>query len=133
MNQGLETIANEINLLKKIQAGFRKSYSTLDHVLTLELLSNILLQRKTKLLCAFLDFKQAFDIVWRTGLWTNMQKNGKNGKCFQYIQNMYKGIKSMLKINGISSEVFNCNIKDKEKISNHFYFHCLLMILMSLF
>ena len=33
-----------------------------------------------------------------------------NGKCFQYIQNMYKGIKSMLKINGMSSEFFNCNI-----------------------
>ena len=33
-----------------------------------------------------------------------------NGKCFQYIQNMYEGIKSMLKINGMSSEFFNCNI-----------------------
>ena len=39
-----------------------------------------------------------------------MQTNGINGKCFQYIQNMYKGIKSMLKINGMSSEFFNCNI-----------------------
>ena len=92
------------DLLKENQAGFRKSYSTLDHVLTLQFLSNILLQRKKKIFCAFVDFKQAFDTVWRTGLWTKMQTNGINGKCFQYIQNMYKGIKSVLKINGMSSE-----------------------------
>ena len=108
------TFANEIILLKENQAGFRKSYSTLDHVLTLQLLSNILLQRKKKLFSAFVDFKQAFtcNTVWRTGLWspTKMQINGINGKCFQYIQNMYEGIKSMLKINGMSSEFFNCNI-----------------------
>ena len=36
-----------------------------------------------------------------------MHTNGINGKC---IQNMYKGIKSMLKINGMSSEFLNCNI-----------------------
>ena len=110
LNHRLETFGNEINLLKENQAGFRKSYSTLDHVLTLQFLSNILLQRKKKLFCAFVDFKQAFDTVWRTGLWTKMQTNGINGKCFQYIQNMYKGIKSMVKINGMSSEFFNCNI-----------------------
>ena len=42
LNHRLKTFANEINLLKENQAGFRKSYSTLDHVF----LSNILLQRK---------------------------------------------------------------------------------------
>ena len=36
--------------------------------------------------------------------------NGVSGKCLQYIQNMYKGIKSMLKINGMLSDFFNCNI-----------------------
>ena len=52
LNHRLETFANEINLLKENQAGFRKSYSTLDHVLTLQFLSNILLQRmKKNILC----------------------------------------------------------------------------------
>ena len=52
LNHRLETFGNEINLLKENQAGFRKSYSTLDHVLTLQFLSNILLQRKKKnILC----------------------------------------------------------------------------------
>ena len=39
-----------------------------------------------------------------------MHFNGVSGKCLQYIQNMYKGIKSMLKINGMLSDFFNCNI-----------------------
>ena len=36
--------------------------------------------------------------------------NGVSGKCLQYIQNMYKGIKSILKINGMLSDFLNCNI-----------------------
>ena len=110
LNKRLETFADEVNLLKENQSGFRKNYSTLDHIFTLHFLSNILLQRKKKLFCAFVDFKQAFDTVWRNGLWTKMHFNGVSGKCLQYIQNMYKGIKSMLKINGMLSEFFNCNI-----------------------
>ena len=39
-----------------------------------------------------------------------MHFNGVSGKCLQYIQNMYKGIKSMLKINGMLSDFVNCNI-----------------------
>ena len=50
LNRRLETFANEINLLKENQASFRKIYSTLDHVLTLQFLSNILSQRKKKII-----------------------------------------------------------------------------------
>ena len=39
-----------------------------------------------------------------------MHFNGVSGKCLQCIQNMYKGIKPMLKINGMLSDFFNCNI-----------------------
>ena len=50
----------------------------------------------------------SIDTVCRNGLWTKMHFNGVSGKCLQYIQNMYKGIKSMLKINGMTSD-FKCN------------------------
>jgi hypothetical protein len=39
------------------------------------------LSKKKKLFCTFIDFKAAFDKVWRTGLWTKMIKNNVNGKC----------------------------------------------------
>ena len=35
LNKRLEKFADEVNLLKKNQSGFRKKYSTLDHILTL--------------------------------------------------------------------------------------------------
>lgn len=91
--------------------GFRKTYSTLDHILTLHFLSHLLMQRKNKLFCAFVDFKQASDTVWREGLWTKMDICGISSKCFQFIQNVYKGIKSMVEMNGMSRTFFCCNVE----------------------
>lgn len=68
------------------------------------------MKRKKKLFCAFIDFKQAFDTVWRTGLWSKLILNGINGKCFRYINNMYMGIKSLVKLNGIAFNFFECNV-----------------------
>lgn len=70
----LEAYANEINIISESQTGFRKGYSTLDHVLTLQFLSETLMKQKKKLFCAFIDFKQAFDTIWRSGLWYKMSK-----------------------------------------------------------
>ena len=87
------------------QAGFRKNHSTLVHILSLQFLSHSLMNRKKELFCTFVDFKQAFDSVWRIGLWNKLNANDIKGKCFTYIRNMYKGIKSisMIKINDMST------------------------------
>lgn len=92
LSKRLDTYASEINLITSSQAGFRKNHSTLDHILTLQFLSNTLLCRKKKLFCAFVDFKQAFDTVWRNGLWYKLLDNGIGGKCYAFIRNMYKGM-----------------------------------------
>ena len=110
LNNRLETYAEEVSLVNENQAGFRKNYSTLDHILSLQFLSHILMSKKKKLFCAFIDFKQAFDTVWRSGLWNKLIKNGIKGKCFTYIRNMYIGIKSTIKISGMSSDFFTCNV-----------------------
>jgi hypothetical protein len=68
------------------------------------------MKQKKKLICAFIDFKQAFDTVWRIGLWYKMLKNGIDGKCFTYIKNMYQRIKSLIGMNGISSDFISCNV-----------------------
>ena len=43
-------------------------------------------------------------------MWYKWLKNGIKGKCFTFIKNMYDGVKSMVSINGHSSEFFNCNV-----------------------
>ena len=72
INERLNLFLNENNILLENQAGFRKNYSTNDHIFVLYSLIEILKQRKKKLYCAFIDFSKAFDSVWRIGLWKKM-------------------------------------------------------------
>jgi hypothetical protein len=63
LNTWLEAYAAEIDLISQSHPGFRKGYSTLDHILTLNILSGAPMKQKKKLFCAFIYFKQAFDTV----------------------------------------------------------------------
>lgn len=106
INQRLTSFLEINGLLNENQAGFRKHYSCSDHIFTLYSLINILKKRKRKLYCAFIDFSQAFDKVWRFGLWRKLLQV-TDGKIFKIIYNMYQNIKSC--------------IKQKSQISNFFY------------
>ena len=94
------------NILKENQAGFRKEYSCTDHIFTLHALFEILRKGKKKLFAAFIDFSQAFDKVWRAGLWHKLLQNQVNGKFLNVILNMYDNIKSCVKHNGSFSPTF---------------------------
>jgi hypothetical protein len=65
---------------------------------------------KKKLYCAFIDFKAAFDNVWRIGLWKKMLKYGISGKCFKVIFYMYDESKPRIKSNNECSNLFFCNV-----------------------
>lgn len=65
---------------------------------------------KKKLFSAFIDFEQAFDTVWREGLWFKIFKSGITGKCLTFLKNMYNGIKSKVKLNDETSTFFFCNL-----------------------
>ena len=80
-------------ILCYVQAGFRKSYSTTDHVFVLHPLIEIMKNSNKNLFCCFIDFNQAFDSVWRVGLWQKLIKNYVNGKMFRIIYNMYQKFK----------------------------------------
>ena len=62
----------EVNvILNETQSGFRKDYSTIDNIMALYSLIGYFKSKKQKLFCCFVDFTQAFDNVWRVGLWKN--------------------------------------------------------------
>ena len=69
--------------------------------------------------CAFIDFEKAFDTVWRLGLWNKLISNNINGKCFNVIVNMYRGIKSRIVKNNTFSDYFYCNsgVRQGENLS----------------
>ena len=69
INFRLTFFANEILLISKNQAGFRKGHSTIDNLFELHSLISLYQSFGNKLYCTFVDFRKAFDTVWRSGLW----------------------------------------------------------------
>ena len=104
LNNRLNTFLLENNILKENQAGFRKNYSTTDHIFTLNSLIEILRHHKKKLFCAYIDFSKAFDSVWRLGMWQKLINNNIKGIFFRVIHNMYQNIKSCVQAIHTDSE-----------------------------
>ena len=110
LNSRLSQLVNDNEIILENQTGFRQGYSTADHCFLLKQLIDLCKMEKKKLFCAFVDFKQAFDRVWRLGLWYKLNYIGIRGKCFDVIVNMYKNIKSCVMANGIRGDYFVSNI-----------------------
>lgn len=110
INNRLNIYAENYDLIVESQSGFRKKYSTVDNLFIIKSLVDIVKSSKKKLYCCFVDFKQAFDTVWRNGLWTKLLKNQINGKCFHVIYNLYKDIKSKVTTQQGSSNYFTSNV-----------------------
>lgn len=106
LNDRLTKYLEDNEILHENQAGFRKGFSCSDHIFTLYSLIEIIRKKKLKLFSAFIDFSQAFDKVWRAGLWHKLLQNSINGKFFTLIQNMYRNIKSRISHNGNISNTF---------------------------
>ena len=80
LNDRLTMYSITINIINETQAGFRQDYSTLHHIFLLKSVIDLFNWRKNKLFCLFVDYKKAFDLVWRDGLWFKLVKEKVNGK-----------------------------------------------------
>ena len=67
INKRLNKCADESELIDPCQAGFCKQHSTSDNIFIIKSLIDIIKsdKNKNKLMCCFVDFKQAFVSVWR--------------------------------------------------------------------
>ena len=84
--------------------------STIDNIFILNGLISHCLSNNTKLFCAFVDFKKAFDFVVRENLWFKLIKLGVRGKMLNVIKSMYECVKSKVKYNNVLSEEFTCTL-----------------------
>ena len=119
INARLTKFVENIELIGAEQAGFRKGFSTADHIFTFKCILDLYLSRKKKLFCAFIDYKKAFDSVDRLCLWQKLLQNGISGKIFKVIFNLYKNAKSCVKVNGSHSSFFSClaGVRQGENLS----------------
>ena len=92
LNTRLCDYLDEFSIINENQAGFRKDYSTTDHIFTLYSFFELLRLRKKKLHCVFIDFEKAFDSVQQNLLLFKLLECSINEKFFRVIQNMYDNI-----------------------------------------
>ena len=89
------------------QCGFRRGRSTMDHIFTLRLLVDRCWEFRTPLHMCFVDLKQAYDTVWRNGLWEVLRVRGVRPKLLRLIQALYKDTTSCVRSEGDLSEWFS--------------------------
>ena len=80
LNKRLGIFIDNYNILGAEQTGFRKGFSTLDHLFTFYGIVDVLLSKRKRLYCAFLDYEKAFDKVNRAFLWQKLLSENVQGK-----------------------------------------------------
>ena len=79
--------------LKHNQIDFRKGFRTADHIFPVKTLMGKYLSQNKKLYLCFVDFKKAYDTVWRIGLLSKLQSYGISNR-FINLYSMYSKTKS---------------------------------------
>jgi hypothetical protein len=116
LHNRLICFATENNLIPRNQIGYKKGARTTDHILTLK---NIIdkyifsLPRKYLYAC-FVDFKSAFDTVWRKALIYKLHSLNIGGNFLNVLQSMYSDVYYCIKLKtGITSKI-NSNVGVKQ-------------------
>lgn len=92
------------NAFPKSQAGIRKGYQTLDHILHLELAIKSAFNSNEILTAIFLDLTKTYDYTWIDGLLFKIAKLGIKGPIFQWLKNFLNNRKIKACVNGYLSE-----------------------------
>ena len=92
------------------QAGFRSKIGCVDHVFVLSSLKSFYLAPKEKLFVTFIDYEKTFDKVAHGLLWGKLGQSQVTGKGLRIIQNLYQKTRACVRVNGETSDVFDCNI-----------------------
>lgn len=71
------------------ESGFRKHYSTTEHMFTLRILTHFFVSQKRKLFCAFIDYRKGFDYVDMSYLWVKLLNTNINVKVLQVVRSLY--------------------------------------------
>ena len=111
MSDRISKYIDNFELLGAEQAGFRKGYSTTDHIFVFYSLIQLYTKyKRRKLFCCFVDYQKAFDTVPRVLLWQKLLAHNVNGKILTVVKNMYESAKSAVRLGHNIGKSFNCKI-----------------------
>ena len=98
----LENFITQNDVSLEIQIGFRKSYITADHILTLKAVIDKCFKKSSHLYTCFVDLKKAFDTVWRETLFRKLESCNINGNILDTIKSMYSEVNYSIKLPYVS-------------------------------
>ena len=105
------------NVLDEAQAGFRKGYSTMDNVFSLQsLIQKYLCRARGRFYCIFIDFKRAFGSIQHVNIWHSLIRKGINqdSKFLMIFKSMHSQLKSCVKVKNGLTQFFNCYIGTRQ-------------------
>ena len=103
------------NLMPETQAAFRKNTRTTDHIYTLQsIINKYCFSKKDKLFCCFVDFKKAFDSVWREALFYKLLKLGIHGNFYLLLKDMYNNTKTCISLGKGLTKAFDVDLGIKQ-------------------
>ena len=114
LNNRLVQFSKENKINKKEQIGFMEDCRTSDHIFTLKTITDNYVQKGKRVYCSFIDFKKAFDSVWRPGMFYKLIKQGIGGNFINTIQSMYSNCDTAIKLKNGLTEYFNANTGVKQ-------------------
>ena len=99
INCRLTTWAHNSSNIPEEQAGFRKGYSTIDNIFTLQsIVQKYLSKKQGRFYVLFVDFSKAFDCIDRAKLFYILYQKGLRGNLLKIIQCMYKQVLAAIRI-----------------------------------
>ena len=116
----LRTWSESNNLLCQYQFGFRTGKCTTDCIFVLKsIIDKVINNEKRKLYCAFVDFRKAFDLVYRNGILLKSLRSGSSTKFVNMLQRIYASVKTCNRVNGTLTDYSNSykGVKQGEPLS----------------
>ena len=87
--------------------GFHPNRRTVDAIFIVRQIIEKAKERKVNLHFNFIDFKSAFDTIWRKALWKMLAHIGINKKIIKILETLYENSKCAVTIDGKLTEWFS--------------------------
>ncbi|CAG4930860.1 unnamed protein product [Colias eurytheme] len=115
------------------QAGFRSTYSTIDHIHSLELIIEKYLEMQCPLYLAFIDYAKAFDSISHSSMWSALQECDVPTETIELIQDIYMKSKSKIILDRTGTEIDICRgVRQGDPLSPRIFISVLQNIMKTL-
>ena len=117
LTKHLTTFTSDNQILKYNQIGFRKSFRTSYHVFTIKTIINKYLKENKKLYLCFVDFRKAYDSLWREALFYKLSAYYDVSTNFiNILHNMYSKVYLSVRLPNSKTQFFSSNIGLRKRL-----------------